>query len=198
MCRHGRAGDPQDHPYRHGRLLRVRRAARRSRAARQARGRGRPPARRGHGGELRGAQVRRALGHAVGDGQAAVPRAGVRQAALRRLQGGVAPDPRDLPRLHAAGRAAVARRGLSRRHDQPQEHAAGQRHRPRDPRPHPRAHRPHRLGRHLLQQVPGQARLRLSQAQRPDRDPAGEGPGLRRGPAGGQVPWRRARRRRRR
>ena len=47
--------------------------------------------------------------------------------------------------------------------------AAGQRDRPRDPRPHPRAHRPHRLGRHLLQQVLGQARLRPSQAQRPDR-----------------------------
>ena len=77
---------------------------------------GRAPARRGDGGELRGAHVRRALGHAVGDGPAAVRRAGVRQAALRRLQGGVAPDPRDLPRLHAAGRTAVARRGLSRRH----------------------------------------------------------------------------------
>ena len=41
--------------------------------------------------------------------------------------------------------------------------------------------RPHRLGRHLLQQVPGQARVGPSQAQRPDRDPAGERGGLRRG-----------------
>ena len=155
-------------------------------------------ARRGDGGELRGAHVRRALGDAVGDGRAAVRRAGVREAALRRLQGGVAPDPRDLPRLHAAGRAAVARRGLSRRHDQPQGHAAGQRDRPRDPRPHPGAHRPHRLGRRLLQQVPGQARLRPSQAQRPVRDPAREGPGLRRGPAGRPSSTASGRRRRRR
>src|SRR6267143_150506 len=51
----------------------------------------------------------RTFGDAVGDGQAAVRRAGVRQAALRRLQGSVAPDPRDLPRLHAARRTAVAR-----------------------------------------------------------------------------------------
>ena len=73
-----------------------------------------------------------------------------------------------------------------------------QRDRPRDPRPHPRAHRPHRLGRRLLQQVLGQARLRPSQAQRPDGDPAREGPGLRRGPAGGQASTASARRRRKR
>ena len=132
------------------------------------------------------------------DGQAAVRRAGVREAALRRLQGSLAADPRDLPGVHAAGRAAVARRGLSRRHDQPQEHPARLRHRARDPRPHPRGHRPHGVGRRLLQQVPGQARLGLPQAQRPDRDPAGEGPGLRREPGGGEVPRRRARRRPRR
>jgi DNA polymerase-4 len=71
---------------------------------------------------------------------------------------------------HAARRTVVARRGLSRRHHQPQEHAAGERHRPRDPRPHPGAHRPHRLGGHLLQQVSGQARVGSSQAQRSDRD----------------------------
>src|SRR5262249_8256098 len=47
--------------------------------------------------------VRRALGYAIAHSQAALPGAVVREAALRRLQAGVAPDPRDLPRIHAAG-----------------------------------------------------------------------------------------------
>jgi hypothetical protein len=40
----------------------------------------------------------------------------LRKAALRCLQGGVAPDPRDCRRVHANHRATLARRGLSRRH----------------------------------------------------------------------------------
>ena len=53
-------------------------------------GRGRRRAsRRGRGGKLRGAQVRRALGDAVGHRQAALPRADLRQAALRRLSSAV-------------------------------------------------------------------------------------------------------------
>ena len=47
---------------------------------------------------------------------------------LRCLQGGEPPDPRDLPQLHRPGRAALARRGLSRRHARP---SAGRRRRPR-------------------------------------------------------------------
>ena len=69
------------------------------------------------------------------------------------------PDPRDLRRLYAAGRAAQPRRGLSRRH----RGSEGDRHRHPDrrgdPRADPRRDRPHRLGRRLLQQVPRQAGL---------------------------------------
>ena len=79
---------PQDHPCRHGRLLRVGRAARRSGAEGQAGGGRRRAPRRGHGGELRGAAIRRALGDAVGHRQAPLPRADLRQAALRRLSRG--------------------------------------------------------------------------------------------------------------
>ena len=42
--------------------------------------------------------IRRALGHALDHRQADVPRPDLRQAALRRLQGGLAADPRDLRR----------------------------------------------------------------------------------------------------
>ena len=93
----------QDHPHRHGRLLRVRRAARRSGAARQA-GRRRRLARAGRRGgrELRGPPVRRPLRHALGHRQAEVPGADLREAAVRRLSGGLAPDPGDLRRVHAA------------------------------------------------------------------------------------------------
>ncbi len=111
-----RARAPQDHPRRHGRLLRLGRAARRPRPARAARGGGRlAPARRGGGGELRGAALRRALGHVVHGGGAALPGPRLRAPALRRLQGGVAPDPGGLRRAHRADRAAVAGRGLPRR-----------------------------------------------------------------------------------
>jgi len=68
------AAPAQDHPCRHGRLLCVGRAARRSRAPGQA-GRGRRPGpRRGDGRLLRGAQIWRPLGDAVGDRQAPLPR----------------------------------------------------------------------------------------------------------------------------
>jgi DNA polymerase-4 len=50
-------------------------------------GRRRAP-RGGRGGQLRSAGVRRALGHAVGHRQAALPRPGLRQAAVRRLPRG--------------------------------------------------------------------------------------------------------------
>ena len=106
--------------------------------------------------------------------RAAMPGAGLRAAALRRLQGGLAPDPRDLRRIHAADRAAVARRGLSRRDREsarasPPATAIAEEIRARILE----RDRADRLGRHLLQQVPGQARLRPSQAQRPVRHHAG-------------------------
>ena len=47
---------------------------------------------------------------------------------------------------------------------------------------------PDRVGGRLLQQVPRQDGLRRAQARRPVRHHAEDGPGLRRGPAGGQVP----------
>ena len=81
-------------------------------------------ARRRRGRQLRGAQVRRALGHAVGHRQAAMPGPDLRQAALRGLQGDLAADPRHLRRAHADHRAAVARRGLSRRDREPARHPA--------------------------------------------------------------------------
>ena len=59
-----------------------------------------------------------------------------------------------------------------------------------NPRPHLRRDRPDRVGRHFLQQVPRQAGLRPSQAQRPVRRDAGNGRGVRRDLAGRQVPWR--------
>ena len=89
--------------------------------------------RRRGGGQLRSAQVRRALGDAVGDRQAEMPGPDLRPAAVRRLQGGLAADPRDLRRVHAAGRAALARRGLSRRDRNLQGIASATRDRGGDP-----------------------------------------------------------------
>ena len=162
----------QDHPRRHGRVLRLGRAARRPGAARQAgRGRRRRAARRGHGGELRGARLRRALGDAGLPGAPAVPGAGLRAHPLRRLPGREPPDPRDLPRLHRPGRAALARRGLSRRHGAEARHPLRDRDRARDQARDPRGDGPHRLGGRVVQQVPGQGRLGHRQAGRPHRDP---------------------------
>src|SRR3954471_20796316 len=78
----------QDHPCRHGRLLCVGRAARRSGAQGAAGRRRRRRAGGGRGGELRGAGLRRARAHARGDGPAPLPRLDLRQAPLRRLPRG--------------------------------------------------------------------------------------------------------------
>ena len=191
--RDGRSPPAEDHPRRHGRLLRIRRAAGQSGAPRQAGRRRRiPRARRRGGRKLRSPQVRRPVGDAVGDGQAAMPGPDLREAALRGLQGRLAADPRDLRRAHADHRAAVARRGLSRRHGKPAGHSAGARRRARDPREDQGGDRPQRFRRHLLQQVSGEARLRPPQAERPVRHHAGDGAGVRRSPAGRQIPRHRA------
>ena len=78
----------------------------------------------------------RALRHAVGHRQAAVPGADLRQAAVRRLSRGVAADPRDLRRLYRPRRTAEPRRSLSRRDRGP----ARPRQRARDRRGHPPPH----------------------------------------------------------
>ena len=82
----------QDHPCRHGRLLRQRRAARRPVAARQAGGGRRfVGARRGRCGELRGAGLRRALGHGLGHARCACcPDLIFVQAAVRGVPAGFA------------------------------------------------------------------------------------------------------------
>ena len=61
-----------------------------------------------------------------------------------------------------------------------QGHSAGARRRARDPRQDQGGDRPQRVRRHLLQQVPGEARLRPPQAERPVRHHAGDGAGVRR------------------
>ena len=93
-----------------------------SATTRSSRGRpvvvGRPAvlARRGGGVQLRGAPLRHPLGDAERGGRQALPRRGVRAAALRRLPRRVGRDPRGVSRVHGPDRAAVARRGLPRRH----------------------------------------------------------------------------------
>ena len=66
--------------------------------------------------------------------------------------------------------------------------ASATRNRGGDPREDPRRDRAHRFGRHLLQQVPRQARLRPSQAERSVRHHARNGAGIRRDAAGQEVP----------
>jgi hypothetical protein len=150
--RDGRSPPAEDHPRRHGRLLRIRRAAGQSGASRQAGRRRRfPRAWRRRGRKLRSPQVRCPISDAVGDGQAAMPGPDLREAALRGLQGRLAADPRDLRRAHADHRTALARRGLSRRHGKPAGDSAGARCRARDPRQDQGGDRPQRLRRHLLQ-----------------------------------------------
>ena len=108
-----------------------------------------------------------------------------RAAGLRALPPGVAPGDGDPARVHAAGRAAVARRGLPRRHREPLGRAA----RPanvakRLKREHPRGDRPDRVRRRGAEQVPRQDRLGLAQARRPDGDLARARRGVPAGAAG--------------
>ncbi len=192
-CIDGSHADAQDHPCRHGRLLCVGRAARQSRAAGPAGG-GRSWRQAGGGcrRQLRGADLRHPLGDALDHGDAALPGARLRGAPLRPLSRHLAPDPGDLRRVHGAGRAAVAGRGLSRRVGKPPRPADRLGDRQGDPRAHSRGDRAHRLGRHLLQQVPRQAGIGRAQAERAVRHHAGDGAGLHRGAADRQVPRRRA------
>ena len=95
-------------------------------------------------------------------------------------------------RVHADHRAAVAGRSLSRRDGKSARRRLGDADRRGNPGDDPRRDRPHRLRRRLLQQVPGQARLRSPQARRAVRHHAEHGAGLRRDIAGRQIPRRRS------
>ena len=74
----------------------------------------------------------------------------------------------DFPRSHAAGRAAVARRGVPRRHRERVGRAARDARRAAAEGAHPRRHRPHRVGRRRAEQVSGEDRVGLEEAGRPD------------------------------
>ena len=169
----------EDRPRRHGRLLRFGRAARPAGAQGEA-GRGRldGAAVGGLRGVVRGAALRDPLGDGGGHRAAPVSAGDLRAARLHALQGGVAAGAGDLPPPHRARRAAVARRGLPRRHRgahrPPDRDRDGARHPARDPR----RDRPHRLGRRRAEQVPRQDRLRLEEARRPVRHPAAGGRGV--------------------
>ena len=96
-----------------------------------------------------------------------------RPAGLRALQAGLGPGVRALPRGDAAGRADVARRGVSRRDRERLAGAAGHARRPAPQGGDPRAHAAHGVGRRRAQQVPGQDRVRVAEARRPHRDRSG-------------------------
>ncbi len=130
------------------------------------------PARRRRRRQLRGAGLRRALGHADVARGPPLSIARHRAARLPEVPADLAAGLRALPRGHAARRAAVARRGLPRRHRERLGRAARRRRRPAPQGRHPRGDRAHRLGRRRPQQVPRQDRLGLAEAGRPDRDRA--------------------------
>ena len=82
---------------------------------------------------------------------------------------GVGGGVRDLPLGHAAGRAALARRGVSRRHRERLGRGARHGGGPPDQGRDPRDDSPDGVGRRRAQQVPGQGRLGMEEARRPDR-----------------------------
>ena len=164
--RRGRAA--VDPPRRHGRVLRVGRAARPPRAARHAGDRRRhrhpaawsPPRRTRRGRTActrpcRRVTARRLCPHAVFlDGR----HAPLRARSARRVMAIFATG-------HPAGRAALARRGVPRRHRRACDAsgpAAGDR--GADPAPGARRGGPHLLGRRRADKVPGQAGVRAGQA----------------------------------
>ncbi len=124
----------------------------------------------------------------------AVPGAGLRAAALRRLQAREPAHPRDLRAAHRPDRAAVAGRGLSRRHRTPSRGRCPPWRWPGRSRPRsgPRPGSPLRPGCRSTSSWP-RRHPDLREARRADRDPARAGarrswPQL----ADRPVPWRRA------
>ena len=126
-------------------------------------------ARRGRRRQLRGPPVRRPLGDSHVAGGPAVPGPGHRQAGLHEVQGGVRHGLRPVPVGHAAGRAAVARRGLSRRDRERLGRAARHDRGAAAQGGDSRRHRPDGVGRGRAQQVPRQDRLGLAEARRAHR-----------------------------
>ena len=125
--------------------------------------------RRGRG-QLRGARVRRAIGDVDGQGGAALPHPGHRAAGHPAIPGRIARGVLDLPGGDSAGRAAFARRGVSRRHRERVGRTAGDAGRAPSEVAHPRGYRTHGIGGRGAEQVPGEDRVRLAQAGRPHRD----------------------------
>ena len=113
--------------------------------------------------------LRGALGDVDGGGAPArAPRAG-RAAAARPVRGGERAGVRDLPEIHAAGRVAVARRGLPRRDGEPRALRRRRGHRARDQGRRPGRALPDGVGGRRPLQVRGEDRERPAQTRRPGR-----------------------------
>jgi error-prone DNA polymerase len=174
-CRRPRAGAVHrgrrlhDAAHRHGRVLRLGRTHRPSRAERAAGDRGRWRALRRPLGHLRGSSGRSALGDADGPGPPALSPGGGDRAGPPAVHRRLARRDGDLPVDHPAGGAAQPGRGLPRclRRHPPDRLAHPDRR--ADPRPGGRRATDHRFGRDRDHQVRRQARLQPGQAGRPAR-----------------------------
>lgn len=113
----------------------------------------------------------------------------------RRASKPIAPRVDGSEPFFAAGRAALARRGLSRRHRAPARPDAGGRGGPPPRARDPGRHRLDRLGRRLVQRAPGRARLQPRRAGRAHARPPGARESLPGRPAGRGDPRHRARER---
>ena len=165
MVHSARAPDP---PRRHGRVLRVRRAARRPVAPRQAAsssagGRG---AASSSAASYEVRRVRRALGDADGGGAPALPARHRRRAAHEPVRRGERGGVRDLPPLHAARAGALARRGVPRRDREPVALRRRQGDRAADQGRGARASWAHGVGGRRAVQVRGEDRERSGEAGR--------------------------------
>ena len=129
-------------------------------------------ARRRRGRQLRGARLRRALGDADGPRGPPVPARSSSSARTSRSTEPCRSGVRDLPRGDAAGRAAVARRGVSRRHRERLGRAARRRRRAAAEGADPRDDRPDGVGRRRAEQVPREDRVGVEEAGRADGDRA--------------------------
>ena len=183
----------KDSARRHGRVLRVGGTARRPVTARTAGGGGRPGRQPGcgRGGQLRGADVRRPLGHADGTCRPPVPPSPDRHARVQEVSRGVVAGVCHLPRGDAAGGAAVARRGVPGRHRQRVGRAAGADRGRAAESAHSRRDGPDGVGWCRPEQVPRQDCLGLEETRRLDRDRARARRALPAGPADRRVVGRR-------
>ena len=127
-----------------------------------------PRARCRGGGELRGSEVRRALGHAVRDCGALCPGLVFVQPRFDVYKEVSAQIREIFLGLYPLGGAAVARRGLPRRHPDRRQLRSCDRHGAGHPCPDPGADGPDGVRWNLLQQVPREAGLGSSQAERAD------------------------------